>query len=96
MNAVNVADLKARLSAVLRKVKSGQEMIVTERGVPVARIVPLAGDAGHERRQGLAAEGVLRPGRGRARRMLLAPPPGPRASGAAVLAALLEERREGR
>ena len=96
MNAVNVADLKARLSAVLRKVKAGQEMIVTERGVPVARIVPLARDEDHARRRSLAGEGALRPGRGRARKMLLAPPPGPRASGAAVLAALLEERREGR
>lgn len=41
MKTTGVADLKARLSLYLAAVKSGDEVLVTERGVPVARIVPL-------------------------------------------------------
>ena len=39
--AASVVELKARLSEYLRLVKAGHEVVVTERGVPVARVVPL-------------------------------------------------------
>jgi len=41
MESVNVAKLKASLSAYLQKVKAGEEVVVTERGRPVARLVPI-------------------------------------------------------
>lgn len=40
MGAYSVAALKAHLSAVLNAVESGEEIVVTRRGKPVARILP--------------------------------------------------------
>ena len=37
----SVVELKSRLSECLRLVKAGHELVITERGVPVARVVPL-------------------------------------------------------
>ena len=39
--SANIATLKARLSEYLRQVKAGNEVVVTERGVPVARLTGL-------------------------------------------------------
>lgn len=38
---VGVRDAKANLSRLLREVKSGQDVIITEYGRPIARIVPI-------------------------------------------------------
>ncbi|HSF16916.1 MAG TPA: type II toxin-antitoxin system prevent-host-death family antitoxin [Vicinamibacteria bacterium] len=40
MTKVGIADLKARLSQYLRRVRRGQTLIVLDRDTPVARIVP--------------------------------------------------------
>jgi prevent-host-death family protein len=40
MNAVKIAELKARLSEYLRAVRKGREILVLDRNTPVARIVP--------------------------------------------------------
>lgn len=40
MRSVTVAAAKARLSAVLAEVEAGEEIVITRRGVAVARIVP--------------------------------------------------------
>lgn len=40
---VGVRELREHLSALLRQVKEGHEFTVTDRGKPVARIVPIAG-----------------------------------------------------
>jgi prevent-host-death family protein len=37
---VGVRELKSNLSAVLREVKSGRVIVITERGKPVGRILP--------------------------------------------------------
>jgi prevent-host-death family protein len=37
---VGIRELKSNLSAVLRRVKSGRSVVITERGRPVGRIVP--------------------------------------------------------
>ena len=92
-----VAELKARLSRYLERVKAGQEILVTDRGEPVARIVPIvAKERRGSRRDRLIRAGLLIGGRGRVPRSLLHPPAGKAAQGRAVLDALLEERREGR
>jgi prevent-host-death family protein len=39
---VNVRELKARLSHYLRLAKAGEAVEITERGVPIGRIVPVA------------------------------------------------------
>lgn len=42
MNSVSIAELKARLSQYLSAVRRGEILTVTDRGVPVAEIVPVA------------------------------------------------------
>jgi prevent-host-death family protein len=39
---VGVRELKSRLSHYLRQVKAGQSVVITERGRPVGRIVPVS------------------------------------------------------
>ena len=93
---VGVAELKARLSRHLERVKAGHEILVTDRGQPVAKIVPIApAERRDSRRERLVRAGLLVAGKGRARRTLR-PPKGNAAKGRAVLEALLQERREGR
>ena len=41
MNSYNVAEAKARLSEILEEVSSGQEVLLTKRGKPVARVIPM-------------------------------------------------------
>ncbi|MEW5957211.1 MAG: type II toxin-antitoxin system prevent-host-death family antitoxin [Chloroflexota bacterium] len=38
---VGIRELKARLSSYLRQVKAGSTLVITERGKPVGRLVPL-------------------------------------------------------
>lgn len=40
MGAYTVAEVKAHLSAILEAVAGGEEVVVTKRGKPVARILP--------------------------------------------------------
>jgi prevent-host-death family protein len=42
MRQASVSQLKATLRACLAWVKAGEEIVVTERGTPIAKIVPLA------------------------------------------------------
>jgi prevent-host-death family protein len=42
-----VSELKAGLSAYLARVKAGEEVVVTDRGTPVARLVPVGHPVGH-------------------------------------------------
>ena len=39
---VGIRELKAQLSAYIRQVKAGGTVVITERGTPVGRIVPLS------------------------------------------------------
>lgn len=39
--SVGIRELKAQLSAYLRQVKKGATLVITERGQPIGRIVPL-------------------------------------------------------
>ena len=40
MGAYSVAEVKAHLSAILEAVAGGEEVVITKRGKPVARILP--------------------------------------------------------
>src|SRR2546421_3022363 len=62
MRSVNVATLKNRLSHYLREVRRGEEILIRDRNVPIARIVPLSAtetDADAELME-LAAAGLVR------------------------------------
>jgi len=66
MTTATVSKLKASLSGYLRRVKAGEEVLVSERGRPIAKLVPVSGgDALPDHlaemvRQGLARVGSRR------------------------------------
>jgi prevent-host-death family protein len=61
MKSVQIGDLKNHLSAHLREVRNGEEIIVRDRNMPVAKIVPYVPESIEEQEQILIARGVLRP-----------------------------------
>lgn len=61
-----VAELKANLSRYLKRVKAGEEILVTERNVAVARIVPVTALASQEDRlRELERAGLAKAGPGK-------------------------------
>jgi prevent-host-death family protein len=60
---VSVAELKAHLSPYLRMVRAGQDVIVTDRGVPVARLCPVGPVLPDARTTALYRAGLARPPR---------------------------------
>ena len=93
MSTVGVRELKDRLTSYLKKTKNGEEIVVTERGNPIAIIQPIRGakrarslDARLAR---LAAEGLVTlPTRKRLRKVRRV-----RVKGPPVSRAILEDRR---
>lgn len=95
MKTATVVRLKAELSRYLRLVKGGDEVVVTERGVVVARLVPTPkGRGDFESLRDLERQGLIRLGRGRLPRDFWKLPRGRDPRGA-VLKALLAERESG-
>ncbi len=92
----SISETKATLSSLLDRVKAGETVTITDRGVPVAQIVPLEGTTpadwdAHVQR--LARAGVVTlPKRPLDVEAFLALPRGEFRE--SVLEALLEERRE--
>jgi prevent-host-death family protein len=94
--SASIVEVKARLSEFVRRAKAGNEVVITERGVPVARLTGLEqAERRATRRDRLTRSGAVKPGKGRVRRALHEPPAGEPA-GTEVLSALLAERDEGR
>ena len=56
--SVGVRDLKNRLSAHLDRVKGGEEIMVTEHGRPIARLIPAGADV--DRMTALVDSGIVR------------------------------------
>lgn len=90
IRTTGVREAKAHLSRLLRDVRRGHEWIITERGTPVARLVPIekAALSLEERIRRLVEEGILLPPPSDARPL---PPPLPIKQGV-VLAWLREDR----
>jgi prevent-host-death family protein len=65
--AVGVRDLKNRLSAHLDRVKSGEEIVVTEHGRPIATLSPVGADV--DRMTALVDAGIVRPPKVTVRRL---------------------------
>ena len=65
MHSVNIADLKNNLSRYLEQVKAGKEIIVRDRNLAVARLVPMNATASTDDELArLAAQGKIRLGEG--------------------------------
>lgn len=61
MHSVQIAELKNNLSAYLRKVRTGEEVIICDRKSPIAKIVPLSTVDFDLEEQELIAKGLMRP-----------------------------------
>lgn len=55
---VGIRELKARLSSYVRQAKSGASVIITDRGEPVARLVPM-GRSLEDRMEDLVEAGLI-------------------------------------
>ena len=96
MTTTTVSKLKASLSHYLRRVKAGEEVLVSERGRPIAKLVPVTGgDALPDHLAEMARQGLARVGARRLSRAFWRLPR-PKDPKARVLRALLEEREHGR
>ncbi len=60
MRTVNIGELKNQLSGYLQHVRNGEEIVVRDRNVPVARILPFHPDAGWEQEAQLVASGAMK------------------------------------
>jgi prevent-host-death family protein len=97
MKTATVTQVKNGLSALLDEVKGGTTVLITDRGVPVARIEPVhAPDDPSGRMERLVRAGIVRPGDGSLPPEILAGPTVTLRRGASVVDALIEERRTGR
>lgn len=84
---VGVRDLRNNLSRHLVSVKEGAEIVVTDHGRPVARLVPI--DAPTDRLAELEAKGLVRRATDRTR----ARPPGPRITPKGSVSDLVADQR---
>ncbi len=95
MEKATISQIKNHLSAYLQKVRAGESVLILDRDQPVARLERVGGEAFVEDKLAcLERDGLVR----RARQpmpMELLRSPAPAAT-QSVLAALLEERQEGR
>ena len=60
MRSVNVAELKNRLSKYLRFARGGEEVVIRDRNLPVAKLVPFSTEGADDQDLVLVAAGKLR------------------------------------
>lgn len=60
MRTVNIGELKNQLSGYLQYVRNGEEVVIRDRSVPVARILPFRHDPGWEHEAELVASGAMK------------------------------------
>jgi len=85
---VGIRQLKTNLSAYLRRIKSGESLVITDHGEPVGRLVPLASSP-RQTLQQLEEAGVLAWDGGKPSAEI---PPIPTGEGPTVADLLLEDR----
>lgn len=96
MTIANIATTKNQLSRLLRRVRRGETILITDRNHPVAKLAPV-GDADPDL-VGLHASGLLRPPQGIPLDLaaFLSEPRPRLTAGADLASAVLEEREESR
>ena len=96
METASISEVKNGLSAIIDRVKGGESIVVTDRGIPVAVIEPVSGRIDVEDRLArLERAGLMKRGNGRGARGV---PPDARAQlpdGVSLVDYILEERRSG-
>jgi prevent-host-death family protein len=96
MRTVKIAELKAHLSAHIRFVRNGEEVLILDRNTPVARLVSVEPmDDYDERTRRLIAKGIVTPPKVRRPAGFKLPPPsGPMISDEVMEQVWREERDE--
>jgi prevent-host-death family protein len=95
MRSVNVAELKNQLSKYLRFARSGEEVVIRDRNLPVAKLVPFSADGAENDELLLVAAGKLRLPRVQLRAKDLLKIRTGRVKGSNAIRALLADRDEG-
>jgi prevent-host-death family protein len=97
MVVATITEAKNRLSALIDQARAGESILIVDRGTPVARLESAVSAPDAEGRVArLERSGAVRSARKPpAIELVSTKPPGP-LNGASAVAALLEERREGR
>lgn len=96
MKTAAVSKLKASLSEYLLNVKAGEEVIITDRGKPVAKMVPLKREEGKIPAHLLTLEKAGLARIGRELPVSFWNMPRPKDKKGLALTSLLKERKEGR
>lgn len=96
METATITEVKNGLSAFIARVKAGESIVVTDRGIPVAVIEPVSRRVDvDDRLARLERAGIIRRGTGEPPIELIRTP-GPKVrTGHSLVDAVLEERRSG-
>lgn len=96
METASISEVKNGLSAIIDRVKGGESIVVTDRGIPVAVIEPVSGRIDVEDRLArLERAGLVKRGNGR-NILDIVRTPGPRLpDGVDIVKAIIEERESG-
>jgi prevent-host-death family protein len=60
MRTVNISELKNRLTKYLTLVRGGEEIVIHDRNLSVAKLVPFSAEGGDDQELALVAAGKLR------------------------------------
>jgi prevent-host-death family protein len=96
MRSVNVAELKNRLSTYLTYAKSGEVVVIRDRNLPVAKLIPFSAEDAADEELALVAAGAMRLPEKRLDLDQLWKMPKAAVKGNAAMQAILNERDEGR
>lgn len=99
MKSVQIGELKNKLSGYLREVRQGEEILVRDRNLPVAKIIPYVPESLEEQERILIATGQMTPRKSTEPREEFLKRfwamPRPKVEGRKAIQALLDEREEG-
>jgi prevent-host-death family protein len=96
MRSVNIAELKNRLSTYLTYARNGEVIVIRDRNLPVARLIPFTAEDATEEDLMLAAAGAMRLPAKPLDLDRLGKMPRAMVRGTAAIQAILDEREEDR
>ncbi len=96
MKTATITEVKNGLSAIIDRVKAGESIVVTDRGIPVVVIEPVSEHVDlDDRLARLERAGIIRRGNGKVPLELLRTPGPTPKDGVSIVDAVIEERRSG-
>ncbi len=94
MRSVNVAELKNSLSKYITFAKSGEEVVIRDRNLPVAKLVPFSAEDADDQDLVLVAAGKLRLPKSRLNLKMLFKIPTGKVTGHKAIQAVISDREE--